>query len=502
MTNGTIQLETGAVNQPRTLFKPGSWLSKIDFINHLILFNNVLITVLSEKEGGKTSFSTLLQNNLDQQIKSVAMTAKAPCDRQEIINHIATQLHLNNDAHTNIQSIVSQVNERKAHVLLIIDDAQHVPESLIKEAMMAIKNQGEFGFFHFCMVSDYSVVASLNNLANEQFNNLIHSIELGALNESETRTYVLQRAMNARLINRPLSDAQFKQFYQLTKGNLAKINSSLESFILKCSEPQKNNKMQLLKRTGIAASAAIVAGASYLYFNGGLTLEQFPEIAQLTASAPIKDILGDIPVVAQKEELTSVIASWQDSSTRQLVHYALPKKQILDDMYDEEDNFNTVAIVDKVVVIPTVKRTRETLAQAQPDVATLPVVTEHTLAQAPKTVQPNAVNMAKAVKPTKAVKVAKAVKAPVIKKIKGNVYTIQLVASHRVSDVHRFKRSNKLFANAKVRHFTNAKGSWYILTLGEFDSRAKAQNKAKTLPADLAKLNPWIRPVVGLSNIG
>ncbi|KTD57929.1 SPOR domain-containing protein [Legionella shakespearei] len=491
MTNGTIQLETGAVNQPRTLFKPGSWLSKIDFINHLILFNNVLITVLSEKEGGKTSFSTLLQNNLDQQIKSIAMTAKAPCDRQEMINHIAAQLHLNNDAQTNIQSIVSQVNERKAHVLLIIDDAQHVPESLIKEAMLAIKNQGEFGFFHMCMMSDYSVVATLNNLANEHFNNLIHSIELGVLNESETRTYVLQRAMNARLINRPLSDVQFKQFYQLTKGNLAKINSSLEPFILKCSEQQKSNKMQLLKRTGIAASAAIIAGASYLYFKGGFSLDQFPEIAQLTASAPIKNILGDIPAAAQREQLASFIASWQDSSTRQLVHYALPKKQILDDMFDEEDNINTVAIVDKVVVIPTVKRTRETLVQAQPDVAVVPASSETTLVQIPKLAQPAE---------AKEVKVAK---APVVKKAHGNLYTIQLVASHRVSDVHRFRQSNKLFANAKVRHFTNAKGTWYILTLGEFDSRAKAQSKAKALPADLAKLNPWIRPVTaGLSNIG
>lgn len=481
MNNGTIQLETGAVNQPRTLFKPSSWLAKIDFINHLILFNNVLITVLSEKEGGKTSFSTLLQNNLDQQIKSVAMTVQPPCDRQEIINHIAAQLHLNHDAETNIQSIVAQVNERKAHVLLIIDNAQHVPESLIKEAMLAIKNQGDFGFFHLCMVSDYSVVATLNHLANEQFNNLIHSLELGPLNESETRTYVLQRAMTARLINRPLSDTQFKQFYQLTKGNLAKINANLEPFILKCSEPRKNSKMMLLKRTSMAISAAVVVGASYLYFNGTFSLNQLPEIAQLTASTPIKNIIGKVPA---QNELASFIASWQDSSTRQFVHYALPKKQILDDVFDEDQNINTVAIVDKVLVIPTVKRTKETLVRTQPDVARAPAVSESKLVQIYQPAQ------------------AKVAKAPVTRKTGANLYTIQLVASHKVSDVHRFRQSNKLFAKTKVRHFTNAKGSWYILTLGEFDSRTKAQDEAKALPADLAKLNPWIRPVGGLSNIG
>jgi len=135
MRDGKSRPETGAVNPPRTLFKPGTWLAKIDFINHLILFNNVLITVLSENEGGKTSFNTLLQNNLDLQIKSIAMTVIAPCDRQNIIEDIAAQLHLNSDSGATMASIAKQVNERKAHVLVVIDDAQHLPEAFIKEMM-------------------------------------------------------------------------------------------------------------------------------------------------------------------------------------------------------------------------------------------------------------------------------------------------------------------------------------------------------------------------------
>lgn len=210
MKEGVIQSELAAVIQPRVLFKPGSWLAKIDFINHLIIFNNVLITVLSEKEGGKTSFGTLLQSNLDPQIKSVPMTVKPPCNRENVIKEIATQLHLNQDENTDITSIVAQVNERKAHVLLLIDDAQHLPEYLIKEAMLAIKNQENFSFFHLCLLSDYSVVATLNQLTASFFDNLVHTIELGSLNESETRTYVLQRAMTAHVISKPLTDVQFK----------------------------------------------------------------------------------------------------------------------------------------------------------------------------------------------------------------------------------------------------------------------------------------------------
>ena len=508
MKVGKIQPDVAAVNQPRTLFKPGSWVSKIDFINHLILFNNVLITVLSEKEGGKTSFSTLLQNNLDQQIKSISMTVTPPCNIEEIINDIASQLHLNNDSQTNIASIVAQINERKAHVLLVIDDAQHLPEPFIKEVMLAIKGQEDFGFFHLCLVSDYSVVAALNTLAVDQFNNLIHTIELGALNESETRTYVLQRAMNAHLINRPLSDLQYKQFYQLTKGNLAKINSSLESFIFKCTTKKKSNPMLTLKKTSIAVIAAVTVGFSFMYFD---IIDNKYSISNLTTTlnsvipTRTSDKLSDKPAFANKEQFASQIASWQDSSTRQFVHNALPKKQILDDFEDGEQNINTVALVDKVLVIPKVKISTELFSPAPDQVALesklVPIkennpmqfakLEKNPLIQEKINIQNNIIAQKKVVAQKKSAAQSNTKR-----------YTIQLVASHKINDVHRFRKNNNLVAKTVVRHFTNTKGTWYILTLGEYESRNKAFLKTKKLPAELAKLNPWIRPVSGLTNVG
>ncbi|CEG56450.1 SPOR domain-containing protein [Legionella fallonii] len=487
MKEGKIQLDVSAANQPRTLFKPSSWLTKIDFINHLILFNNVLITILSEKSGGKTSFSTLLQNNLDPQIKSVSMTIQPPCDRETIINNIATQLHLINDAQTNFASIVAQVNERKAHVLLLIDDAQNLPESLIKEAMLAIKNQDSFGFFHLCLVSDYSVVATLNSLAAEQFNNLIHTIEVGPLNESETRTYILQRAMAAHLINKPLTDSQLKQFYQQTKGHLAKINNNLESFIFKCSTQKKQNKTLILKRVSLAVIAAFMMGGTYFYYDRIDNNHSISDLLQASASFQHSELVKQEPI-KHPVQLDSYIASWQDSSTRQLVHYALPKKQILEGLDDSEGNINTVALVDKVVVIPTIKiKTPE----EQPIALETQEVLESTLVSI-KMPEPE-----------------QEVKKPVVslaQKPTGNLaagrYTIQIVASHRISDIHLFRKNHNLADKTKIRHFTNAKGKWYILTIGDYESRNKAQLTAKELPAHLAKLKPWIRPVSGLSNIG
>jgi septal ring-binding cell division protein DamX/type II secretory pathway predicted ATPase ExeA len=488
MKDGPLQTDLGTATRVRALFKPGSWLAKIDFINHLVLFNNVLITVLAEKSGGKTSFSALLLDNLDPQIKPVFMATQAPCERKDILADIAAQLHLNMDLETNIRSIIMQINERKAHVLLIIDDAQHWSEELIKEFMIAIKNQDDFGFFHLCLVSDYSIVATLNNLAADQFNNLIHTIELGGLNESEARTYVLQRAMAARLINKPLPDNQLKQFYQLTKGNISRINSSLDSFIFKCSTQKDINKLAIAKKISIAASVAAIVGSSFFYFknvydsHSAVTVEP-----NLISSLPsLNQATNQTIALKQEEAVPSYIPALLDSSTVQLVVNALPKKQILDTAEDDQV-VNAVALVDKVIVIPSIKQSNEPMKAAY--LAATKVINER-LQKEP-------------------IKLSRTHSEPPIQQEKTITqvsrvagYTIQLVASHKKSDVYRFQKSSPLYASTKIRHFANAKGDWYILTIGEFSTRDQAQKKASSLPAPLAKLNPWVRAVSGLTQAG
>ncbi|MDR3443167.1 MAG: AAA family ATPase [Legionella sp.] len=450
MNDGIFQSELAAVIQPRVLVKPESWLSKIEFINHLVLFNNVLITVLSEKEGGKTSFASLLQNDLDQQIKLLSMTVKAPCNREDIISDIATQFHLKHDADTDLSSLVAQINERRSHVLLLIDDAQHLPETFIKEVMLAIKGQEDFSFFHLCLVSDYSVVASLNGMTSSFFDNLVHTIELGALNESEARTYVLQRAMAARLINKPLTENQLKQLYQLTKGSVAKINSSLESFIFNCTNKKQSNFMDVVKKISIPVGAAVISGASCLFI-----AKAYYENAATTVSVPVQTQNATMLAVNQPEQPESYIASWQDSATRHLVAHTLAERQNLD-VITKGLSGNTVAIADKAIAKAKLAVSATSRRHAQPSHRRHVASTQ----QEPK------------------------------------LYTIQLVASPEKIDMQRFKNGSKLLSeSAKLGHYKEKKETWYVLTFGEYSTVSEAQKSIDQLPPALTRLNPWVRTI-------
>lgn len=446
-----FQSDLAAAIQPRVLLKPESWLSKIQFINHLILFNNVVITVLSEKQGGKTSFATLLQNNLDPQIKLLHMTVKAPCSREAIIEDIATHFHLKLDPHTDISSLVAQINERRAHVVLMIDDAQHLPEIFIKEVMLAIKNQENFSFFHLCLISDYSVVAALNSLSASFFNDLVHNIELGDLTESEARTYVLQRAMATHLITKPLSDSQLKQFYQLTKGNVAKINSHLESFVFNCANKSPNSTLDLIKKFSLPVGIALASGAACMFLTNAYMQEE-----------PVTK-----PIVAKKPEiLISHIASWQDSSTRQLVEHTLAAKQNLD-LLNKGLSDEAIAIADKAVSYAKAKAESQTFAKAQP--------------QKQQSIANNGTH-----KTTTTADLEKR-------------YTVQLVASPDKVDMQRYIKNNKLlYSTAKLNHYRENNVTWYVLTIGEYSNMTDAQRSIQRLPPALLKLNPWVRPISSL----
>ncbi|MFI4919601.1 MAG: SPOR domain-containing protein, partial [Legionellales bacterium] len=191
------------------------------------------------------------------------------------------------------------------------------------------------------------------------------------------------------------------------------------------------------------------------------------------------------------EQLLSQIMSWQDASTRQLVQRALPKIQIVDDNDVDQSNA-TVALVDKVIVTPKTRANHQTVATQTAD--------------ATSKVRGTFIARATAKKPLKLAEIKKVTPVKVankaaVKLISGQ-YTIQLFATHQKKDIEHLRQTNKLFTKASMMHFTNEKGSWYLLTLGEYNNKNQAQLQASRLPPALSKLKPWIRSTTGLTNMG
>lgn len=459
-------------SKTRLLCKPSSWLIKIDFINHLVLFNNVMMVVLAEKGGGKTSFINILQERLDLQIKSCIVKAQAPCDKGELVQTVSNAFHLkiDTDKPMDMHSVVKQLNERKAHALLVIDDAHFLTEAWLKEMMDAVQQQEESGFFHLCLVSDFSIVASLNRLATANISQLIHTIELGSLTLNETKTYVIQAMASRKQADVAYSDEDLSQLFKKTGGCLAKINSQLKTFMPGSAKfLVKKNEFGLKYKAFAASALVVVVGSVMMFF---FTPKEVANLDVLTAAktSTIKD-----PVAILNEPvLISEIAQFEQGAIRQLLQKEMPSKQMLtkfDDKDFEKVN-REIEDIDKPVIIPKINilealhvtSLQESLVKPMPQM----------MNESPISVK----------------------KSPV------HGYTIQLQASPNLADIHKFIARYQLKDNYFIRQVTIKSDTWYVLTMGDYKRLDKAQNAVRELSPEFLRLKPWVRATAHLKSVG
>lgn len=476
MLNQTLEPDLVQSMMYDTAFKPGAWLAKIDFINHLVLFNNVLMVVLAEQGGGKTTFVKLLQSNLDTTIKSLVVNATTPFHKGQILSQIAQTFHLRTDESAGISNLIDQINERKAHVLIIIDDAHHIPDLFLHEVLSEIKKQGNSGFFHLCLVSDYSLASSLNRLDAESFKNLIHTIEPGSLSENETKTYLLGQMTSLNRTEKAMTAKRLKQFYELTGGDIARINQEMMDFFNKDSVTTNKKANSISKRMSVAISFVVVGLASaYMWQNQALFS---PSLVSQTDKKPaLREITAMSKVAPVEPPLVSEIPAFYLASIRQPVQPS-PLKKAFDLDYDEDERTDNMVVMDKVLVIPKSIQKRTTV---------------------PADVLPS-----KLVAIQSVVKIEKQQPQHQGHKIvaTGKKVTIQLLASRNRSDIQRFMASQKIEQPVQIRSVKRDGQVWYVLTMGEYVQLDEAKIVMNQLPTPLRQFKPWIRPVSGLIALG
>ncbi|MBA3536921.1 MAG: SPOR domain-containing protein [Tatlockia sp.] len=488
---------------PQQVFKPGSWLVTIEYINHQVLSNNLMIAVLAEPRSGKTTFVGLLQSELDSRVKSQVLTATASFSQVDFLAQLNAAYPMTIDAEINLANLVAGINERKEPLLIIIDDAQYLPDTFLQEALFEIKNQGNKGFFHLCLVADFSLAPILNKLEGDS----IRTLETGNLTAIETKTYLRSVLPASKKLDKTMSEQRLTKFYELTKGNIASINAQMTPYFCPASVNSDEKYKYLLRGASFLAAAAIaLVASSYLWPNRFLpSSEDFQdeyESAQSFAeiSQPLPSLIPIIPerepiLISQLTEINqelltkrSLIPSWYVATVNQVQ----PSPRRVVDIKIDDENDDSLVVRDRVVVIPKIL-TIQQIEQVAPEVIPkIPVVTSQKVVGVAK--QRPLLNT----KP-RAQRIRN--KSPQVS-VKNKPFTIQLMASLSQNNLMHFVKSHKITETVKIRLTKRDGVDWYVLTIGEYKQREHAKAVLKDLPAELARFNPWIRPVAQLNALG
>lgn len=472
MSKEAVSAEPEVIINLEGIFNPASWLVNIEFINHLILFNHVMISVLGDQGSGKTTFLKLLQTNLNTQIQAHVLTATVLFNRSALLNQLKKAFELADDVQDVFGGILERVNARKAYEVLIIDDAHYLPDRLIDEMLQALHQQGDKGFFRVCFVSSFSLVPTLNKLAATSYENLIHSIELGPLNESETKTYVLRRLASQKGYEKMLTEERLHQFYQLTEGHLVGINSQMLGFFKK--RKGVHPAAASLIRFSFAATVILaISGSAYYWqtYQETRTQQELTQVGAAIATQAATVIPQTLAVLA------SQVPSLHVASTRQLIQ-TVPLRKTEQIAYDPEQENAPQPIMDKVVVVP-----KTIVPQAVAHATKVPTAASKAVME----VKPKAT-------------LAKAKKGVISKRIISGEggFTVQLLASSGADELKRFAQHHKIHDKAQIYRIQNRGNAWYVLTLGKYKDRNEAKQAIHQLSTELAKFKPWVRSTVDL----
>lgn len=324
-------------------FKPSAWLANIDFVKRLITNTSLLIVVMTESAGGKSTFVDLLRLKLESTVRTILLSAGEGEKGAGLIEELTTLLPASSsqDIRT-FEQFFAQLEMQSPPVLIIIDDAQRLPFDCLKQIGLAYQHHGIQKRVHICLASDFSLTPALHQLEQVGLKHFIHTIEPGALTESEARTYVLKYFQGKKGLAGLFQPGRFKTFYTTTQGQIAAMNEHLRIFI--ANQEQKQDRFTVILKKLTVLPLMLVG--LLVGMGGGLHWWMHHAVLplKLTASQPVL--------------YHSLIPAWyvyakiEPIAPPPLQKYAQANLEAID---AEQVNPNLV-LRDKVVVIPDVRK--------------------------------------------------------------------------------------------------------------------------------------------------
>lgn len=486
------------IHAKQPLLKPTSWLAQLDFINHLLLFNNVMLVALAEQSGGKSTFSHFLQQHLAETFDIYIAQCPIPYDEKEIAIGLANHLNLAKPDHASIEDICHQVNERNHHTLVILDDAHRLSDQQINAYLNIVKSQAESPSFHLLLVADYSLLPSLNKLNDKDNDDAIHSIEIGSFAKDEIKTYLHQKLTDEHLQNL-INNNNCEQFYQLTKGVVSIMNREVEPFF---SSLIKSNRKLFKRLSQVTALAAMI-----LVGFVGIRIWQNSEVEHPSLIAKLQELDVNVPKAissAEKNKQLKSTVSYAESYFPLISHISkikLPYEDLEVDSHLAAINVESFHFVAKNELKSKIYLTKakltsklENKVSKTSEAKTAKMDTTKLIVKAGVTEQPNLADVTKN-GDSKLVSIQFAKEPPKKSDIPPK-YTIQLVATHQIKFLNALIAKHPVSAIKIYTYPVSQEGKqWYVLTAGRFANWSDAHDAIAKLPLEYKQFKPWIRPI-------
>jgi MSHA biogenesis protein MshM len=241
------------------------WEQNVDLILHYLRHENVLLVLTGPRGVGKTTLinfflleaihgfaptETAAQSNLRPgeflvQVSDTTLSCQVIADNafdcEQLLEVIANAFDTATEGlvgsfEEQAEILLNNLQHCKQHCVLLVDQAEKLPDATLSLLIYMINQQSDAQHkLHVILIGDSELKKPLTKLCKaKNYQNLLHTIELGALNLAQTEYYLKHRLAAAGLQDEvPFTSGSIQKIYKLSGGIPKIINQLARELLLK-----------------------------------------------------------------------------------------------------------------------------------------------------------------------------------------------------------------------------------------------------------------------------
>lgn len=488
----------GAVKE---FFAGGNRQELLDQLIEHSLYSQSLMVVTGCLGCGKTSLATTLCRSFGDEAVSAMVPATLFMNASQFLEKLSDQLQLDLDtanrdsAIATLKDYAAQLDLEAKSLLVVIDDA-HELSSEILNLVTSLRLNLDVGI-HLVLFGESQLLSMLQNSLSEDDGNSLVDFEISELGGEETVEYVKFKLAEAGYTGElPISGSELGNVHNSANGIPGTINA-LVSTALENAETRLPINSALPSFVSIGGRYWSVAAVLVIMLVAALVLfEPDPrlEAQQSVAVAPDGSRDVEIPVGADVNARTNSTAPPPSplEVNEQLMEQeqeSLTESELASENRAQESQEQ--APIEEPIQAPIASNEAQLAANESSELEN-EVPAESTIVDAQET---PSITLAAT---ETSIEISEFEKS--LLEFPGSSYTVQIMGSHSETNVKRFVEEE--LATIERGYFETRFDDkpWFVVVVGQFDTRSDANKAIEDLPDSLQSLQPWIRTLADIQS--
>ena len=465
------------VEPHKGFFERGGRKTHLEQLRHLSEWSRRVLLVTGSDGVGKTTLYRELAATLEPRVKAARINAGLVNTGFEVLSAIAQGFGLALPGDANTQSLrmdlIDHVEKQAAGdrlCLTLVDDA-HLLDHKAVESLIALTHESPM---HLVLFGEVRMVPMIERAASAKGVGW-QEIRLNGYGEADAREYLEWRFSQAKYRGRvPFTDSQVKDLIRLSQGLPGRINQMANVLLVKLETGEGVDEKRAFPRLHTALLALLVAVVGLLY----LLADESPapeDVSVAVQTERVDDAESADPAMSPSAAMEDTAGAADDGSAAELTQERI--------WLDEEpvDADPVQAAAEEVTAPePVTPPVQEVAVQSVPEPEPEPEP------------EPDPVVVA----------AVPAVEAPAgardtswLLKQNPEYFTLQLVTVSSPESATNFIARQREPDEFTVYQLQRDGRILHVVLYGLFSSRSAAEAAADDLPAEVGRVQPWIRPV-------